>query len=90
MRIDRICAFAGSGLPSKPSTRMTAPGPAMSCSCCCSVTGSSDSASICSRVSDVPNDMPRVGRGLLLVLPTVTDASSFGVCRTATCLLSPA
>ena len=55
MWIALIADFGGSRPPSKLSTRMTALPPAMSCSCCAISSGSSDSASICSRVIAVPN-----------------------------------
>ena len=43
------------GVTAFQPTLITAPGPAMSCNCCRSVSGSSESASSCSRVSTVPN-----------------------------------
>ena len=46
-RIDRICDFGGSRPPRKPSTRIVAPGPAISFSTRSISSGSSGSASIC-------------------------------------------
>ena len=49
-RMDRICDFGGSLPPRNPSMRIVAPGPAISFSTCSISSGSSGSASICSRV----------------------------------------
>ena len=69
MRIDRICAFAGSAPPSKPSMRMTAPGPAMSWSCCCSCCGIvRQRFDLLARQRRAEGSAARVGRRLLLVL----------------------
>ncbi|OLB63255.1 MAG: hypothetical protein AUI11_02200 [Acidobacteria bacterium 13_2_20CM_2_66_4] len=90
MRIDRIIALAGNAPPSKPSMRITAPGPAMSWSCCCRIDGSSESASICSRVRVVPNDGPfRSAAACCLSCSTVTAVWTRSIVSTATCLFSP-
>jgi hypothetical protein len=61
----------------------------MSCNCRRSSSGSSESASICSRVSTLPNVMSRSEAAACLSRSTVTDESTRSICSTTTCLLSP-
>ena len=72
-RIDLISAFGGRSRPSKLSMRIFASGPAMSISCRRSSSGSSDSASICSRVITVPKVTSRSDADCWRSRSTVTD-----------------
>ena len=90
MWMDLICDFGGSCPPSKLSIRSTASGPAMSWSIFCISAGSSESASICSRVIAVPNCPFRSAATAWRSRPTVTSDSIFWMARTICCLLSPA
>ena len=90
MWIDLICAFGGSRPPSKLSIRSTASGPAMSWSCRAISSGSSESASICSRVIAVPNVDVRSAAACCASRPTVTESVILRSGRTSTCLFSPA
>ena len=76
MWIALIADFGGSRPPSKLSTRMMALPPAMSCSCCCISSGSSDSAWICSRVIAVPNVERRSDAASRASRDTVTESCS--------------
>ena len=68
-RIDCICDLGGSRPPRNPSTRIVAPGPAISFKAASMSSGSSGSASICSRVSRFPNALPaRIERAVARVL----------------------
>ena len=79
-RIDRICDLEGSRPPVKPSTRMTDPAGAIALSAASISSGSSGSASICSRVSTVLNALPPGSSDDdCLSRPTVTDSSSFWI-----------
>ena len=63
-RIERICDFGGSLPPRNPSTRIVAPGPAISFSTFSISSGSSGSASICSFEQHVAESIAvRIGRG---------------------------
>ena len=75
--MDLIWDLGGNSEPSKLSTRMTAPGPAISESWRCISAGSSESASIASRVSVVPNVRPRSEATVCRSRLTVTSAVSF-------------
>jgi len=77
MWTDLICAFGGSGAPSKLSTRMIAGPPAISASCWRRTAGSSDSASICSRVSADPNVVARSTATSCRSRATFTVSASF-------------
>jgi hypothetical protein len=90
MWIALIADLGGSRPPSKLSTRMTAFPPAMSCSCCAISSGSSDSASICSRVIAVAKVERRSDAASRASRETVTESCSPWIPSTATCLLSPA
>jgi hypothetical protein len=91
MWIALICDFAGSAAPSKLSTRMSASPPAISSSWPRISSGSSDSASICSRVSAEPNvSVFRSAAAACASRATVTSCSTFCSGRTMTCRLSPA
>ena len=57
-RIDRICDFGGRRPPVNPSTRMTDPGGDIALSTASISSGSSGSASICSRVSTELKALP--------------------------------
>ena len=90
-RIDRIWDFGGSLPPVNPSTRIVAPGGAISFSTRSISSGSSGSASICSRVSTVLNAEPRGSiAALCLSRLTVTSSSSFWSWRVMVRRLSPA
>ena len=91
MRIDLMNAFGGSAPPTKLSILMTALPPAMSCSCCASSFGSSDSDAISSCVNRVVSEPPlgsaaedRASRATVTVCSTLLSSSL------TTCLLSPA
>jgi hypothetical protein len=89
-RIDRICDFGGSLPPRNPSMRMVAPGPAMSFSTCSISSGSSGSASICSRDSTLLNrslfgsDAAAAGSR-----PTATLSATFSIGSVISRRLSP-
>ena len=85
-----IIALGGSCAPSKLSTRITAPTPAMSFSCRAISSGSSESASICSRVSADPNVVLRSDALVCGSRPTVTSSDSLASRSTTPCRLSPA
>jgi hypothetical protein len=88
MWIDLICDFAGSAAPSKLSTRIRASPPAISSSWRRISSGSSDSASICSRVSARPNVSVFRSAAAAASRATVTSCSTFCSGRTMTCRLS--
>ena len=76
-RIERICDFGGRRPPVKPSTRSTDPGGDIALSTASISSGSSGSASICSRVSTELNALPlgssaEVCRSRLTVRPSST------------------
>ncbi len=90
-RIDRIWDLGGSLPPVNPSTRIVAPGGAIALSTRSISSGSSGSASICSRVSTVLNAEPRGSiAALCLSRLTVTASSSFWSGRVIVRRLSPA
>ena len=81
-RIDRICDFGGRRPPVKPSTRRTDPGGDMALSTASISSGSSGSASICSRVRTELKALP-LGSSAELCRSrlTVRPSSTRWICR---------
>ena len=73
-RIDRICDFGGRRPPVKPSTRRTDPGGDMALSTASISSGSSGSASICSRVRTELKALPLGSSSR--TLPVATDGEA--------------